>query len=170
MPSDNELLQVTNLASLQKALEQDIAELESQLAKKKYEHEQISSRLLPDAMAEIGLAEFTLKDGSSVKIKPFYSAKIPEDRKTEAFKWLADNGHGAIVKHDIICSYGTHEVDKVEKVVSLLDEAGIPFNDKESVHGMTLKAFVREQVESGAPFPHDLFGVYVGQKTEIKKG
>jgi hypothetical protein len=35
---------------------------------------------------------------------------------------------------------------------------------------MTFKAFVREQVETGQNLPFDLLGVYIGQKTSIKKG
>ena len=33
---------------------------------------------------------------------------------------------------------------------------------------MTLKAFVREQIQSGQKLPMDLFGVYVSNKTTIK--
>jgi hypothetical protein len=33
---------------------------------------------------------------------------------------------------------------------------------------MTLKAWVKEQVERGNEFPSDLFGVYIGQKATIK--
>ena len=32
---------------------------------------------------------------------------------------------------------------------------------------MTLKAFVREQIESGNKIPFDLFGVYIANKTKI---
>ena len=32
---------------------------------------------------------------------------------------------------------------------------------------MTLKAFVREQVETGKKLPFDLFGVYIANKTKI---
>ena len=32
---------------------------------------------------------------------------------------------------------------------------------------MTLKAFVREQVEGGKKLPFDLFGVYIANKTKI---
>ena len=32
---------------------------------------------------------------------------------------------------------------------------------------MTLKAFVKEQVEGGKELPFDLFGVYIANKTKI---
>jgi hypothetical protein len=34
---------------------------------------------------------------------------------------------------------------------------------------MTLKAFVREQVEKGSDLPLETFNVYIGQKTRIIK-
>ena len=34
---------------------------------------------------------------------------------------------------------------------------------------MTLKAFVREQVETGKELPFDLFGVYIANKNENNK-
>ena len=40
-------------------------------------------------------------------------------------------------------------------------------NKKEKVEPMTLKAFVREQVEGGKELPFDLFGVYIANKTKI---
>ena len=41
------------------------------------------------------------------------------------------------------------------------------FKLKEAVHPQTLKAFVREQVETGKELPFDLFGVYIANKTKI---
>jgi hypothetical protein len=37
----------------------------------------------------------------------------------------------------------------------------------EKVEPMTLKAFVREQIEKGKDVPADLFGVYVATRTKI---
>jgi hypothetical protein len=36
------------------------------------------------------------------------------------------------------------------------------------VEPMTLKAWVKEQVERGNAFPAELFGAYIGQKATIK--
>ena len=38
---------------------------------------------------------------------------------------------------------------------------------KEKVEPMTLKAFVREQVEKGKELPFDLFGVYIANKAKL---
>ena len=49
----------------------------------------------------------------------------------------------------------------------MLEDQGYNTEQKESVHSMTLKAFIREQVEKGGEIPRDLFNVYVGQRTTI---
>jgi hypothetical protein len=40
-------------------------------------------------------------------------------------------------------------------------------NQTEKVEPMTLKAFVKEQIQMGRNVPSDLFGVYVANKTKI---
>jgi len=49
-------------------------------------------------------------------------------------------------------------------------KAGFSPEQKRDIHPQTLKAFVRDQVESGNEFPMDVFGAYVGQRANIKKG
>jgi len=34
---------------------------------------------------------------------------------------------------------------------------------------MTLKAFVKDQVEKGGAIPMDLFGIFIGEKAKITK-
>jgi hypothetical protein len=43
------------------------------------------------------------------------------------------------------------------------------YSGKTGVHPQTLAAFVKEQVESGADFPLDVFNVYIGQIAKIKR-
>ncbi len=41
-------------------------------------------------------------------------------------------------------------------------------DQNESIHSSTLKAFVKERIETGEDFPHTLFGAYVGQRAIIR--
>ena len=41
---------------------------------------------------------------------------------------------------------------------------------KADVHSMTLKGFVKERIEAGGDIPHQLFGVFTGNKATIKRG
>ena len=50
-----------------------------------------------------------------------------------------------------------------------LDHIGVDYENKKSVHPSTLKAFVREQIERGKILPLDLFGIHIGQRSEIRR-
>ena len=52
-----------------KAKEDEIAALEEQLKSKKAEADDISSRVIPELLAEQGLSEIKLADGSKVSVK-----------------------------------------------------------------------------------------------------
>ena len=51
-----------------------------------------------------------------------------------------------------------------------LSNQGYSPSSKRWVEPMTLKAFVREQVENGVDLPFETFNVYIGQKSKITKG
>ena len=48
----------------------------------------METRIIPDVMMELGVAEFTNTDGIKVTIKPFVSASISKERLEEAHGWL----------------------------------------------------------------------------------
>jgi hypothetical protein len=50
-----------------------------------------------------------------------------------------------------------------------LQDHKMSYSGKTGVHPQTLAAFVKEQVESGADFPLDVFNVYIGQIAKIKR-
>ena len=53
--------------------------------------------------------------------------------------------------------------------MQMLNEEDINYENKKAVHPSTLKAFVKEQIERGKSLPLDILGVYVGQKSEIRR-
>ena len=57
--------------------------------------------------------------------------------------------------------------NQVSELIKVCEEHGFNYNKKEKVEPMTLKAFVKEQVEGGKELPFDLFGVYIANKTKI---
>ena len=60
-----------------KQKEDEIAALEDQLKKKKEEADDIGSRVIPELLAEQGLSEIILADGSKVSVKKEFRATIP---------------------------------------------------------------------------------------------
>jgi len=169
IPQDKELSKVGKLVGQLQEMHTKFQKQETELKKFRQEILEMETRTLPDVMMELGVMEFTNTDGVKVTIKPFVGASIPKDRVEEAHIWLKKNGHGDLIKHLVSVDVGQKTNDATQ-AIKALSELGLTPTDKEQVHSQTLKAFVREQVESGKPFPLELFGAFLGQKATIKKG
>jgi len=157
--------QVERLENLQKEIE----DADKQLKEKKKNLEYLSGEIIPTMMAEMGLSHLKLMDGSSVDVKPNYSANITIANREAAFNWLRNNGLGDIIKNEILVSFGRNEDNKAADYAALAQERGYQPTQKLKVEPMTLKALVRERIEAGKDMPTELFNVFVGNKTTIKR-
>jgi len=157
--------QVERLESLQTRLELQ----EDNIKNTKKELEHVSGEIIPTMMSEMGLSHLKLMDGSSVDVKPNYSANITIANREEAFNWLRNNGLGDIIKNEILVSFGRNEDNKAADYAALAQERGYQPTQKLKVEPMTLKALVRERIEAGKEMPTELFNVFVGNKTTIKR-
>ena len=150
-------------------LDQQVQSLEKDLKQKKKDFEYLSGEVIPTMMAEMGLSQLKLMDGSSVDVKPNYSANITIANRDAAFNWLRNNGLGDIIKNEILVSFGRNEDNKAADYAALAQERGFQPTQKLKVEPMTLKALVRERIEAGKELPTELFNVFVGNKTTIKR-
>lgn len=165
--SNEALESISSLAKHQLALERAKLELESQLEDLNESLRKVSEVVLPEAMASVGMTQFKLEDGTSVTVSPFYSAKIPDDKQHEAFAWLRSTNNDGLIKREIKAFFGKGEDAKATLAFQALIGCGVSPIDKQGVHPQTLKAFVRECIETGKDLPTDLFGVFVGNRTKI---
>ena len=157
--------QVEKLEDLQKRLELQEDNLKN--TKKQIDH--LSGEVIPTMMSEMGLSHLKLMDGSSVDVKPNYSASISIANREAAFGWLRNNGLGDIIKNEISVSFGRNEDNKAADYAALAEERGYQPTQKLKVEPMTLKALVRERIEAGKEMPTEIFNVFVGNKTTIKR-
>ena len=157
--------QVEKLNSLQQRIELQESDLKN--TKKEFDH--LSGEVIATMMAEMGLSHLKLMDGSSVDVKPNYSASITVANKDAAFNWLRNNGLGDIIKNEILVSFGRNEDNKAADYAALAEERGFQPTQKLKVEPMTLKALVRERLEAGKTMPTEIFNVFVGNKTTIKR-
>jgi len=170
--SDEAKASIAKLAQQQALLQDKVTSLEEALKEAKKDLQRVEEQDLPEAMDKIGMAEFKLVDGTKISIKTFYNASITSDRKPEAMAWLDDNGHGGIIKTDVSVAFSRGELDIARDFLEYARGFNNLSNEPEldqSVHWQTLRAFVKEQVEGGANFPQELFGVYIGRKAHIKR-
>jgi len=150
-------------------LEDQLKIMEETLKIRKKEIDRVSGEIIPTMLAEMGLSQLKLADGSSVDVKPFYSATISAQNKDRAYNWLRNNGLGDIIKNEISVSFGRNEDNKAADYAALAQERGFQPTQKLKVEPMTLKALIRERIEAGKEMPTEIFNIFVGNKTTIKR-
>jgi hypothetical protein len=165
---DENISGIAKLAKRAKTLEKEVDELETVIKERKDQLRKLTEQTIPEALAELGMSAFKMDDGSSIEVKAFYSASIPAARKAEAFEWLREHGYDDIIKNTVSVRFGRGEDELSARLVNLLMQEGYPIQQAEKIEPMTLKAWVKEQVERGNEFPSELFGAYIGQKESIK--
>ena len=157
--------QVTKL----QVLEDEIVEQEKKLKELKRNQELLSGEVIPTMMTEMNISTLKLADGSAVEVKPVYGASIPVAKKEEAYTWLRENGLGDLIKNEIAVAFGRNEDNKAMAYATLAQGQGYEPIQKLKVEPMTLKALVRERLESGKEMPTDLFNVFAGSRTKITR-
>ena len=150
-------------------LEDEIKIAEESLKQLKQQAETLSGEVIPTMMTEMNISTMKLADGSAIEVKPVYGASIPIEKKEEAFKWLRDNGLGDLIKNEVTVSFGRNEDNKAAEYAVLAQGQGYQPTQKLKVDPMTLKALVRERIESGKDMPSDLFNVFAGNRTKITR-
>ena len=131
--------------------------------------ELVSGEVIPTMMQEMNISTLKLADGSSVEVKPVYGASITVANKEAAYTWLRENGLGDLIKNEITVSFGRNEDNKAQQYAVLAKGQGYEPVQKLKVEPMTLKALVRERLESGQEMPSDLFNVFAGNRTKVTR-
>ena len=168
-----EIIEKTDISTLSRYclmlqnLEDQMLNMEKDLKKLKEEADKIGSEIIPNLLAEQGLASLKLADGSSVDIKKSYNCTIKKDQVESAFKWLRDNGLGDLIKNEVAVQFGKGEDNKAEQLLGLAVQEGYEPSQKQKVEPMTLKALFRERIEAGLDMPSEFFNTFVKDQTKI---
>ena len=147
--------------------EDQLINMEKDMKKIKEQADKIGSEIIPNLLAEQGLASLKLADGSSVDIKKSYNCTIKKDKLESAFEWLRNNGLGDIIKNEVAVQFGKGEDNKAEQLLGLAVREGYEPSQKQKVEPMTLKALFRERIEAGLDMPSEFFHTFVKDQTKI---
>ena len=147
--------------------EEEIAELEEQIKKKREKADKISSEIIPNMLAEQGISSLKLADGSSVDVRKSYNCTIKKDEMESAYNWLRENGLGSIIKNEVSVQFGKGEDNKAEQLLDLAAREGYEPSQRSKVEPMTLKALYRERVEAGLDMPSQFFNIFIKDQTKI---
>ena len=94
----------------------------------------LSEQTIPNLMQQAGLSMLKLADGSSVEVKPFYSARIPASKSEEAFDWLRENGHGDLIKNQVSLEFGMKQDNEAKSLVEELKAKGLTSDSKKHLY------------------------------------
>ena len=158
-------------------------DLESQIKSVDQSIKKIERDELPEMFTNAGISSVTVEASGNhpafvAERSTVYTAKIPDDKRQDAFQWLEQHGHGDLVKSVINIYFGMQEHEKYLEVIKLLSshvselfpkDRSIQFYTNESVHHQTLKAFVKREVQDGHLIPFDLLGAYIFDEVKIKE-
>lgn len=164
---------------------QELEILEAKVKRLKNQLHLIESDSLPSLLREAGVNELTTSGGTKVKIKQFVKASVPtantlarmatgpekqdlQRRRELAFDWLHEHGQESLIKSTVEVAFSRDSQALKTQCVRLLDAAGFACESNEEVNPMTLSKWVKEKMEAGESIPQDLFGVFTGEKAEIK--
>ena len=165
----NDIKELSNQVLKLRDLEDTFASKEEELKKLKNDMDVLSGEVIPTMMTEMNISKFSLADGAGVECKPVYGASISIAKKEEAFNWLRNNGLGDLIKNEVTVSFGRNEDNKAAEYAGLAQGQGYQPVQKLKVEPMTLKALVRERLESGKEMPTELFNVFAGSRTKITR-
>jgi predicted ATPase len=166
-PSQDNMAKIVQLSKEAADLEETIKEAEFELAKLKKKKLQITHNELPEIMRSLGMTTFSTENGAKVELQTYYEAKKYKDFTHECHTWLRQSGNDGIIKNEIKTDFSKGDDEKAQKLLEFCEENSFNYSNKEAVHPMTLKSFIKECYENGTP-PPECFGVYVGNFVKIK--
>jgi hypothetical protein len=162
------LERLTRLATEARDLQVRIANDTIELAEKQEWLNKITREFIPDIMDALGMTEFKLVDGSTVSVKNEVQCSLSEERKADAFTWLTEHQFDGIIKTKVISEFGKDEIELAKTALEILIKAGYAAKMDRAIHPMTLKAFVKEQLEKGTNIPITTFGIFEFKQAKIK--
>jgi hypothetical protein len=149
-------------------LAEEIRQYEEVLGRLKEQHRSILVKDIPGIMQEMGI-ESVKVDGAKVSVEQVVNANISADRREAALAWLRENGHDDIIKSEVSLAFGKGEDDVARAFIQKVQSMGFRPEVKEGVHPSTLKAFVRQCLQTGTPIEMDLLGVYLTTMAKIER-
>ena len=92
---------IINLATALRSLKDEKEELEEKLKAVNLAIKDIAVYKLPKAMEDAEVEKMTISGVGTVYIKHVIYASLPEEHRDRAYEWLAENGHGALIKETV---------------------------------------------------------------------
>lgn len=174
-PTTEGLRSLTSLGRELARVEREIVDTEKRLKSLKQRKNDIVHKEMPELMDRVGQDHIGLPEARlDLVLDDWFKAVLPADSE-EALKWLTENGHGDLIKHQMTISLPRDTEELAERIRQRVEQMAAEFDvavsieTKSTVPWQTLTAFVKEQVRAGAALPLETLGATVGRVVKIKK-
>ena len=168
-PTNAALAKISDLVREAKRAEKELAQADELAKTKRQQLDAILMTMLPEAMDQAGLGEFTTTAGFHVKIKKDITHSLAEDRREAGMNWLESHGHGSIIKRELQMSFIKGQEEQAKTVAKyIVDTFNLPVSEKRNVHASTLKSLLKDLLEKGKEVDEAIFKIQRIRKAEIK--
>ncbi len=167
-----DMQRLNTLVHEQLLAEEEVAKAENALATAKKKLARLSEYVIPDVMEEMGINEYKTNEGLTIKLKQAIRASISEVNRSDAFGWMTDHDHEAMIKTSIVIEKPAllddfENADELKEALQLVMD-NLPSTENKSIHSSTLSAFIRDKLEDGEEIPLDTFSVFRQVTSVIK--
>ena len=175
-PSGDALTQLQSLGKRVLTIDEQLAELEDRIKKRKAVRNDILSRDMPALMTQHNV-DFVGVGGKRFVLDDFYHASIKADAENaaEAYDWLESNDYGAIIKYTVTAEFPKDSTEQVQALATYIRQRyqdasvtvarGVPWARLTS---WLKETFERRRVDSTVKLPPlELMGATVGQMVKI---
>ena len=165
--SEGETSKLSTLIRQSIDLDKEIKDAEQHLKDLQQRKRTVDEEDIPSLMETLGVESLTV-DGNKVSIDKYVSARIPDDKKEEAYSFIRSIGEGDIIKNEVVVGFGMGQDNVAGAVVDDLRNQGLTPSQKTHIHPMTLRTWVKNRIDNGQEIDFDTFGIYVGNRAKIK--
>lgn len=171
------LQRISELASKQVALENEIENMEQSLKDKNKELLEIAGGYgiegkLIALLQEAGVKGLVLENGASLKIKDELkcpSMAADSEYRPKVVEWMEKNGHGGVVKNEVSVPFSKGD-EAVKLLEEFLAEKKIAFEKYSTIHHKTLGKIIDEILKSGDELPMRDLGIQEFKTVKVSHG
>jgi hypothetical protein len=151
-------------------LKESVDQMEADLTAAKKSLNHLTTTIIPDMMAEIGMEECTQR-GWKIKVGEFVSGSLPKEgeKREQAIRWLEDNDAGDLIKTNLSVAFSKSQHNEALDLAGDIEKRGFLPQVESTVHPQTLQAFARERLKDGQPLDIELLGLYTGRVARFKR-
>lgn len=120
---------------------------------------------IPDAMGEAGMTQFTTAEGFTLSVDSV--VRCGELKRTEGLDWLRENGHGGLIRCEVVVPFGVGQDEKARELVKTLAGQELAAKQEAKVLWNSLASTIKTMMEKGEDVPLELLGAHIQRTTKV---